>query len=108
VFRTRRALALLLHLLLVLAILPGGRMACAPAAPAAGAAEHAHHGGQAPTQSSDVATHCATAVGCGVIVADVEALLLATTVAVTTSGRPASATLPASPRAAPEPPPPRG
>ncbi|MDF1504115.1 hypothetical protein [Roseisolibacter sp. H3M3-2] len=102
----RRRRPFLSLLLLVLAVLaPATRAACAPA-PAA-ASEHAHHHGHdAPVQ--DVATHCATVAGCGAVLALVEAPAPASTVAVVRDVATATPALPSSPRAAPEPPPPRG
>ena len=131
--RARTAIALLFHVLLLHVSVLGGGMACAPAwtslvraTPAAAAPSAAHHGGQheaaqheaaqheaaqdadAPAPHHDGAlAHCVTASGCAAVAVDAPEVTPASLAAVSAKVARVRVRVPASTRAAPEPPPPR-
>ena len=126
--RARPLVALLFHALLLHVSVLGGGMACAPAwtslvraTPAAAAPSAAHHGGQheaaqheaaqdadAPAPHHDGAlAHCVTASGCAAVAVDAPEVTPASLAAVSAKVARVRVRVPASTRAAPEPPPPR-
>lgn len=123
--RARTAIALLFHVLLLHVSVLGGGMACASAwtgaeraAPAAADASSAaaHHGGHhdaadetdAPAPHHDGAsTHCVTAAGCAAVAVAAPTVTPASLASVRAEASRTHVRVPASTRAAPEPPPPR-
>jgi len=119
--RARTAIALLFHVLLLQVSVLGGGMACAMDGTAPAAA--AHHGAQAvapheaahheatqheATHPADAPSHCVTAAGCAAVAVAAPEVTPAALATVSASAVRAPVRAPASTRAAPEPPPPRG